>query len=116
MGLRIPVPPSVVWTQTDPRGGGPRVHTEMGFCGRALLLGVLEMYAHGGAIVGADATLRHDEDRNLSLLPMSRVGLGARPSQNVELAIEISRRGPVSFDPWGDEARGMGSLRWHFGR
>jgi hypothetical protein len=92
------------------------MHTEMGFCGRAPLLGVFELYAHGGAVVGADATPQHDEDRDLSLLPMSRVGIGARPSENVELAIELSRRGPVSFDPWGEEARGMASLRWRFGR
>jgi hypothetical protein len=113
--LSLPTRASVIWPQTNPRAT-PRLHTDVGVGGRTVVLGVVEMYAQGGATVGADATPRHDAGRNLVWSPTSRFGLAARPSERVELAIEVTRRGPLSFDPRGDEARGMANLRWRFGR
>ena len=114
VGLHVaPNPTNVAWPAANPQAI-PRVNTGVGL-GHSVVLGTVEMYARGGATIGVDATPRNQEDdRHLRVVPQGRFGMHVRPTQGMRIGFEVARLGPVSFDPMGDELRGLATLRWRF--
>jgi hypothetical protein len=109
----VPASASVEWP-AGPHMDTPRARAEVGVTGSTVAFGMFTLYAHGAAEVSADAA-KDDDGRQVQMSGLGRFGVHARATETIDLALELSRRGPASFDLVGDEARTIASLRWRFG-
>jgi hypothetical protein len=108
---RIDPPPRVLPILT----ASPKVQTELGVGGHMMMLGNVGVFADTRARVAIDST-GDLGGRELDLSPRSRVGIEASAFERLHLGLEVSRRGLPGPKLEGEEARGIASLRFDFGR